>query len=58
MLILSRKPNESIEVTTLDGDTINLMITKINGSQVKVGVTAPADCSILRKELIEASSTL
>ena len=53
MLVLTRKLNESIEVATPSGEIINLKITQIDGNHVKVGVTAPLDCAIMREELLE-----
>ncbi len=48
MLILKRRRDESIQV----GDDIIVTITKFHGeSQVSVGITAPDDMVIYRKEL-------
>ncbi len=47
MLILSRKPGESLMI----GDSIEIKITEISGDKVKIGIEAPADMKILRKEL-------
>lgn len=54
MLTLTRKENESILIHTLDG-IIEVSVTKIKGSQVRLGITAPADTLIMRKE-IDAST--
>lgn len=47
MLVLSRKQGESIRI----GDDIEVKITNVNGGQVKIGITAPDDVTILREEL-------
>lgn len=47
MLVLSRKLRESILV----GDNIVLTVLKIDGNQVSLGVSAPRDVRIDRKEL-------
>ena len=48
MLVLTRKPGESIVI----GDSIEIMITKVKGCQVRVGVHAPENMKISRKELL------
>jgi carbon storage regulator len=50
MLILTRKKNETIRI----GDDILITIVDIQGDQVRLGITAPRDVSILRQELYEA----
>lgn len=47
MLVLSRKKNESIMI----GDDIELTIIEIQGDQVRLGIKAPKNISIHRKEL-------
>lgn len=47
MLVLSRKKNESIMI----GDNIELTIIEIQGDQVRIGIKAPKNISIHRKEL-------
>ena len=44
MLILSRKPEETIIIA----DNIEIKVLKINGNQVKIGITAPDSVKISR----------
>ncbi|MED4019127.1 carbon storage regulator CsrA [Sutcliffiella sp. NC1] len=50
MLILTRKLNETI---VIDGN-IEITIQSIDGEQVKIGVKAPKEIEIYRKEVLEA----
>lgn len=52
MLILSRKPNESLLIESSDG-IIELVVTEITSGQVRLGIQAPQNCKILRKELAQ-----
>ncbi|MBQ2276771.1 MAG: carbon storage regulator CsrA [Lachnospiraceae bacterium] len=47
MLTLSRKLNESIMIN----NDIEITIAEIKGDQVKIGITAPKEIPIYRKEL-------
>ena len=49
MLILSRKEDETIVV----GDDIRIVICRVIGGRVKIGLEAPADVRIRRGELVE-----
>jgi len=50
MLVLSRKPLQSIMI----GTDIRITIVKVERNQVRIGIEAPRDVTILRDELIES----
>jgi carbon storage regulator len=50
MLILSRKLNESIMI----GDQIEISIVDMKGDQVKLGIAAPKNVKVYRKEVYVA----
>lgn len=47
MLILTRKKGQSI----LINHDIEIYVTAIEGDQVKIGINAPSECTIHRKEV-------
>lgn len=47
MLVLTRKKGETI----LIGDDIEICILEVTNDSVKIGITAPKEVGILRKEL-------
>lgn len=47
MLVLTRKLNESIII----GSGIEIKIARINGNQVRIGITAPKNIPVYRKEI-------
>lgn len=47
MLILNRKKDESIRI----GDDIEIKVLSIDGSQVRIGIDAPAHLDIHRQEI-------
>lgn len=49
MLVLSRKINQSIVL----GDDIEIVITDIGDDKVKIGIKAPKNLKIFRKELMD-----
>jgi carbon storage regulator (csrA) len=50
MLVLARKVDESIVI----GDSIVITVLAIEGEQVKIGINAPRDVTILRQEVFRA----
>ncbi len=51
MLVLSRKPLQSIMI----GPDIRITVVKVERNQVRIGIEAPRDVTILRDELIETT---
>jgi carbon storage regulator len=47
MLVLSRKEGEKLVI----GDNITLVISKISGNRITLGIEAPANVKIMRGEL-------
>ncbi|PYZ92788.1 carbon storage regulator [Salipaludibacillus keqinensis] len=47
MLVLTRKLNESIKI----GDDIEITVIGVEGDQVKLGIDAPRNIDIHRKEI-------
>jgi len=50
MLVLSRKINESIVI----GDEIEVKIVDVTGRNVRIGINAPKDVTVHRKEVYDA----
>lgn len=50
MLVLSRKPNESIMI----GDQIEVKILAVDGDQIKIGIVAPRSVKVHRTEIFES----
>jgi carbon storage regulator len=50
MLVLSRKKDEKIVI----GDNISIMVVEIRGDKVRLGIDAPRDVSVHRREVYEA----
>lgn len=50
MLVLSRQPDQSIMI----GDEIEIVIVEIRGDKVRVGINAPKNVAVHRKEVYEA----
>ncbi|CUU50253.1 carbon storage regulator CsrA [Clostridium beijerinckii] len=49
MLIITRKKGQSVMI----GDDIEITVSKLDDGSVKLGIQAPKDVTILRKELYE-----
>ncbi len=49
MLVLSRKEGEKLVI----GDNITLVVSKISGNRVSLGIEAPSDVKVFRGELLD-----
>ena len=49
MLVLTRKTNQSIMI----GDEIEVSILSVSGDKVRIGIDAPRDVAVFRKEVYE-----
>jgi len=47
MLVLSRKPNEAVWI----GGGIEVVVLEVHGDRVKLGIVAPAEVPIHRREI-------
>jgi carbon storage regulator len=50
MLVLSRQRDESIMI----GDDVEITIVDVRGGKVRLGITAPKNVSVHRKEIYQA----
>lgn len=50
MLVLSRKKNESIRI----GEDITIVVVEIRGDKVRLGIEAPKEIPVHRREVYEA----
>ena len=50
MLVLSRKNNESLMI----GENIMITVLEVRGDKVRLGIEAPTDIPVHRKEVYEA----
>jgi carbon storage regulator len=55
MLVISRKTNESV-LLTLNGVEMEVIIISADKNRVRLGLQAPAECKILRKELVHGKT--
>jgi carbon storage regulator CsrA len=57
MLVLSRKTNESVVITTPSGERIEVTVIEYHSTgfapKLRLGFKAPKDVKIYRKELLE-----
>lgn len=53
MLIIARKPQESFII----GENIEIVILDIQNDKVSIGINAPKDIQILRKELFDTKKS-
>jgi carbon storage regulator len=52
MLVLSRKPLQSIMI----GPNIRITVVKVERNQVRIGIEAPRELTILRSELLATTA--
>mgnify|MGYP001304073422 CR=1 FL=1 len=50
MLVLSRQKDDSIMI----GDNVEVIIVDVRGDKVRLGITAPKDVSVHRREVYDA----
>ena len=50
MLVLSRQKDESIMI----GDNVEIVIVDVRGDKVRLGITAPKEIPVHRREVYEA----
>lgn len=49
MLVLTRKKEQSIII----GDNVEIMVLGVSGDKVRLGITAPREVDVFRKEVID-----
>jgi carbon storage regulator len=49
MLVLTRKVNQTIVI----GENIEVVVLEVRGEQVRLGIRAPRDVTVHRKEIFE-----
>jgi carbon storage regulator len=54
MLVLSRKEGERLVI----GDNITIVVSKVSGNRVSIGIEAPRDVKIVRGELPELEAKM
>lgn len=52
MLVVTRKVGERIVI----GDNVTLTVVRIAGGLVRLGVEAPPDCVVVRRELLDSKN--
>jgi len=53
MLILTRRPGESLIIELPTGEKIEVTVLTVKGNQVRIGSDAPDNISIVREELLD-----
>jgi len=53
MLVLTRKVNQSIII----GEGVEVVVLEVRGEQVRLGIKAPRDVTVHRKEIFEQIQT-
>ena len=58
MLILTRRPGESIIIELADGSRVEVTVLGVKGNQVRIGTDAPGEVPIVREELLDRAPGL
>ncbi len=53
MLILTRRPDESLVMTTPEGEQVEIVVLGVKGNQVRLGLIADKSITIVRSELLD-----
>ncbi|MFC1772643.1 carbon storage regulator [Pseudomonadota bacterium] len=56
MLILTRRPGESIIIELPTGEQIKVVVLEAKGNQIRIGTDAPETITIMREELLESDT--
>ena len=53
MLILTRRPGESIIIELPTGELIQVVVLGVKGNQVRIGTEAPKEIAVHREEIAQ-----
>ena len=53
MLVVTRRPGETLVIELPTGELIEVMVIRVNGKQVRLGTDAPKHLPVVREELLE-----
>jgi carbon storage regulator len=56
MLVITRRPGESVLIELPTGEQITVAIARIRGEQVRVTIDAPKHLPVVREELLEVAA--
>ena len=56
MLVVTRRPGESLVIELPSGEQIKVTVLGVKGNQVRIGTDAPENITILREELLESDT--
>lgn len=54
MLVLSRKKDESIVITTPQEEQVEIFVVEVRGDKVRLGIEAPRAIKVNRREVFDA----
>ena len=57
MLVVTRRPGETIVIELPTGELIKVIVLSVKGNQVKLGTDAPKQLPVVREELLERLKT-